>query len=530
MTSKALKPNTYLLLVTSKALKPNTYLLLVTSEALKPNTYLLLVTSEALKPNAYLVSVASGAVGGSCGPVGAAREHHGRTAGLVYLRFPARGPTCQCRPAVRSLPSRQRGGYLTLGGGATPAAPAKATSAVTAPPSTGAATLDPHAARGALVQLGAEREATRPLSPQAALHADTPLPPGRGRVEPVVVPRAVDAAQAPGVTAADLPRLRARLAAGDRAGMYLELYQQTGQEIWLMHAQITSYSGVFGGAAITANFLAKGNNPEKYHVALDTFSRQIAASMVDVVEEHVAAGGDGKVDVAELRKRGDWGVWDKKGMGSEFPGNGLFVEFWHHGLEGVPHVLSHGTAYGLEAIMKGADHGKRPAEFRGNPRYDVRESEDARFVTVTDKKSGKTEAFFDRQAKVVGTFGQIADEALTPHDLVFHTRAALWEYMQANQDAEQPFDARPGHTQALATPSVPAFGADHGLLERRLFRDPSDGRWYGGREREPVTEGAVIESADRMRHQALSARRALGLPDEPPLPGRYLASALYTKL
>jgi hypothetical protein len=65
------------------------------------------------------------------------------------------------------------------------------------------------------VQLGAERETKRPLSPHAALHADTPLPPGRGRVQPVVVPRAVDAAQAPGVTAADLPRLRARLAAGE---------------------------------------------------------------------------------------------------------------------------------------------------------------------------------------------------------------------------------------------------------------------------------------------------------------------------
>jgi len=131
---------------------------------------------------------------------------------------------------------------------------------------------------------------------------------------------------------------------------------------------------------------------------------------------------------------------------------------------------------------------------------------------------------------VVGTFGQIADEALTPHDLVFHTRAALWEYMQANQDAEQPFDARPGHTQALATPSVPAFGADHGLLERRLFRDPSDGLWYGGRERAPMTEAPVLESLGKMRNQALTVRRALGLSDEPPLPGRYLASALFTKL
>ena len=382
----------------------------------------------------------------------------------------------------------------------------------------------------ALSLLGADPTTTSAPSARTRLHAEAPLPPGRGRVQPVIVEGAVSPDAAPGVTAPDLARLRGRLVAGDRAGVYLELYRLTGQEIWLMHAQITSYTGVFGGAAITANFLAKTGNPDKYHVALDTFSRQIAASMLDVVERDVAAGGQGKVEVATLRKEGDWGVWDAKGMGGQFPGNGLFVELWHHGLDGLPHVFSQGTLYGLEAIIKGAGHGKRPSEFKDHPRYDVQDSKDARFVTVIDKKTGKVEAFFDKQAAVVGTFGQIADQPLSPADQAWHTRAALWEYMQANQDAERTLDPRLlGAGPVIPQPSLPGFAADHGLLDRQLFRNPSDGVWYHGGTGAPVEEAPVLERLRTLRAEALAERRARGLPDEPALPDRYRAAALFDR-
>lgn len=145
--------------------------------------------------------------------------------------------------------------------------------------------------------------------------------PGEGTAKPDGKQSPKDA---PGVTKADIQPLRDRLAAGDRAGMYLSLYEKTGNDLYLMHAQITTFSGVYGGAAVTGNYLAKTSNKGTYQDSLDVFSREIASSIIDTVENDVRAGGDGKVANKEVRQ-GDWRVWDGKGMGTSFPGNVLFA-------------------------------------------------------------------------------------------------------------------------------------------------------------------------------------------------------------
>src|SRR5687768_2978696 len=81
---------------------------------------------------------------------------------------------------------------------------------------------------------------------------------------PAVIKRVVDPASAPGVTRSDLARLHERLAIDDRAGVCLDLYRLTGQELWLMDAQLTSYSGPWGGGMLLANAAIKRAQRERF--------------------------------------------------------------------------------------------------------------------------------------------------------------------------------------------------------------------------------------------------------------------------
>ncbi|MFO0727539.1 MAG: hypothetical protein U1E65_27425 [Myxococcota bacterium] len=417
---------------------------------------------------------------------------------------------------------------------ATQQADAPQVSAAETPPPPPLTSIEPPPAKllGVVRKLPEVATQTAPSSLVERLDSDVPLPPRKGRVTPVVLEGVVDPKSTGPLTHADIARLRERLDAGDRAGMYLELYQRTGQDIWLMHAQITSYSGVFGGTALTANYLAKMSHPGTYHVALDTFSRQIAASMLKVIERNLDAGGDGKVSVGELRTEGDLGVWKSKGMGDAFPGNGLFFQVQYHGLSGLPQFFTKGTAFGAEAILRAAQNGKRPSEFRNHRRYDLRESTDKRFVTVLDKKTGKVEAFFDKKALVAGVFSQIEDQPLTPGERRFHERAALWEMMQANQDHEQPFhQAMAAQGKSFPTPNLLSGGDDsEGLFARRIFYSSGVGRWFADGEPLALSDPGLVQACDQLRKHAMAERKALGLPEETQMPQRYMEAALFRRL
>ncbi|MGH1341511.1 MAG: hypothetical protein ACRBN8_08170 [Nannocystales bacterium] len=347
---------------------------------------------------------------------------------------------------------------------------------------------------------------------------------------PVVVEHARTPETAPGVTKNDLPILQARLARGDRAGVYVDLYNLTGDDIWLMHAQITSYSGLFGGAALSANFLAKLANPRKYNVALDVFSREILESMLRVVKRDVESGGTGRPSVDTLRTDGDRGVWKSKGMGDHFPGNILFMEVHEHGLSGLGTFLSKGTLHGLEAGLDGAKNGKRPSEFRTGP-YRTHESRDRRFITVTDNRTQKMEVFFDKEASGgLGVVGQIDDEPLSREEYRWHERTALWEFLQANQDSEQTMDRRvlfEGGKGSLPNPNIPGLFEDQEILDRMMFRSPTDGNWYNEDLNGRVRDGRLLGFLEARREEALDFRRKRGLSLEPQIPGRYTSAKLW---
>lgn len=62
------------------------------------------------------------------------------------------------------------------------------------------------------------------------------------------------------ITIEDVNVMQDLLDSGDRGGAYLYYYQLTGSEQALIQAQITTYSGTFGGAALYGNYLVYCNN------------------------------------------------------------------------------------------------------------------------------------------------------------------------------------------------------------------------------------------------------------------------------
>src|SRR5262245_61762477 len=62
----------------------------------------------------------------------------------------------------------------------------------------------------------------------------------------------------------------------------------------LIQAQITTYSGEYGAAALLGNYAARvAAGPGLYNITLDYFSYAIATRMLDAIEVNVRAGGNG---------------------------------------------------------------------------------------------------------------------------------------------------------------------------------------------------------------------------------------------
>ena len=124
-------------------------------------------------------------------------------------------------------------------------------------------------------------------------------------------------AEPTGLIYAVVDRAEARLESGDRAGAYFELFNATGNQLYLMQAQTTTYSGANGGLALGVNQAAKENNPDLYQVSLDEFSHNIDATLVANARQWL--DGDSDLDPAssEAVLFIDTLVWANNGMQPE---------------------------------------------------------------------------------------------------------------------------------------------------------------------------------------------------------------------
>lgn len=110
------------------------------------------------------------------------------------------------------------------------------------------------------------------------------------------------------ITQQNVDQIQYILDSGNRAGAYLYYYEliktYDADAAWqiLIQAQITSYSGFFGGAALIGNALAKHSNPTLYNLSLDEFSRQIVQGLVDNIQEELDLGGDGVLSRTQIQE------------------------------------------------------------------------------------------------------------------------------------------------------------------------------------------------------------------------------------
>jgi Ca2+-binding RTX toxin-like protein len=130
------------------------------------------------------------------------------------------------------------------------------------------------------------------------------------------------------ITQTDIIAMNALLKKGDRGGAYLYYYNliknvdRDAVSQILIQAQITTYSGFFGGAAMIGNAIAKNSNPDKYPAeGLDKFSADIVQGLIDAIATEVNANQDGVLTKEQIQLV-DRGVWENKyKMGDYFPGN-----------------------------------------------------------------------------------------------------------------------------------------------------------------------------------------------------------------
>jgi hypothetical protein len=330
---------------------------------------------------------------------------------------------------------------------------------------------------------------------------------------PVRVTGVVNPESPPGVTIEDVEKVRTLFAAGNRGAVYMMLYNLTGQEYWLLDAQITTYSGIFGGGALRSNYLIKTEHQSTYQSTLDVFSRDIMKRMINLVEESVKQGKKGYVKPSRFLLEGDGPVWQMNGLADQFPGHALFFEIGTYGPENFPRVFAPGTMYTYRAVSETPfTYGKRPAEFAANQDFETYTSSDNRFITVTHKKTCKVEVFFDTKAKAVVKSQQrnVAPVLWGPE---WHDRLTMWEFMQGNQPDYNPQNI------FVWNGNKPVGNPNRvGTYSRNL----SNGNWYNGEETVKVMDANILKDLERQRLEIIAVRKGHHLPDEPPIPERYL--------
>ncbi|WP_413560587.1 hypothetical protein [Bdellovibrio sp. HCB209] len=330
---------------------------------------------------------------------------------------------------------------------------------------------------------------------------------------PNYIAHAVSSERAPGVNQSDIKTLRSFLKNNDRAGMYLMLYRLTGEEFWLMDAQITTFSGIWGGTALETNYQIKLRNQDKYDDSIDKFSLKIATNMLKWVEKSVADGERGIVDIGVLLMKGDGEVWKSKGLLNEYPGRVLFFNLIQYQVTDFHNTLGLGSLYSAYAVVqRGGQMGKRIADFEGNPNFSILKSKDDRFVTVLDNRTCKVEAFIDNDTRPLGVLKQTLNKALDENDPEYYDRLWLWEFMQGNQDTAEEYNSAVWQNgRPLPNPNI----------KGRYYHNAKTGGWHYANDKEKVASIDVINALNEYRRRTMKFRISKGMPAEPQLPGRY---------
>jgi len=135
------------------------------------------------------------------------------------------------------------------------------------------------------------------------------------------------------LTQADVTELQNYLNNGDRGGFYYAYAQKVGAtnnttfNQVMIQAQITTYGGLWGGAAQLGNNYAQetagldSNGDVLYNIKLDQFSLEIAQRLMDAIYTDVVIKNKSGIFTADEIQELDYSVWLEKGMGDLFPGN-----------------------------------------------------------------------------------------------------------------------------------------------------------------------------------------------------------------
>ena len=192
------------------------------------------------------------------------------------------------------------------------------------------------------------------------------------------------------ITQLDILNMRSLLQKGDRGGAYLYYYNlikdddRDAVSQILIQAQITTYSGFFGGAAMIGNAIAKNSNPDKYpKEGLDKFSSDIVEGLINAIAAEVNAGQDG-VLTREQMQLADRGVWENKyKMGDYFPGN-IQIAAQDPKVIETPGTFSAVLA-GFQLVL-GSQVGNEASKFSGTA-YERIENND--YIAIRERVSGK---------------------------------------------------------------------------------------------------------------------------------------------
>jgi len=353
------------------------------------------------------------------------------------------------------------------------------------------------------------------MSPKLASNDNVAIGGSSTFVDPMWVLNSVDPTSAQGMTKEVLSRAKWSMRQGDRAGAYLALYGATGQEQLLLQAQITTYSGAVGGAALYGNYLAKSVNPELYNLSLDQFSIDILRATINLYAKGLK---DGFVVTADQLQTSDRQVWIDNKMGAYFPGNIQLVDSSLTSSEARGASGSVGTINAGFALLNGAELGKRPAEYAGNANYETRVGK--RFIQVVNRSTGVTEVFWDKKPSLM--FGvprtelQIANIKLNSDSYASNFRAHAYEFLQANQPSVQTYNSRTWLSHK-PLPSPNLYG--------NYFYNKSASQWQSSRDyslggiglfniKQDISPASQIKF-NQYRNEIIQVRQRLGFPAEP---------------
>ncbi|MGK0247956.1 MAG: hypothetical protein ACI910_000684, partial [Oleispira sp.] len=251
------------------------------------------------------------------------------------------------------------------------------------------------------------------------------------------------------ITTAHVDTMQALLNEGNRGGAYMFYYMLTGNTQALVQAQITTYSGFFGGAALYGNYLAKIANPDKYTLSLDQFSIDIVQANIDAIRIDINGGNNGLLSPEDLQVA-DYGVWVDKEMGDYFPGNLLAPG------GSISLLFTAGSANGLVGGRQGVLFGNYLSSFESD-NYLIQGKGDpqSKQIIAYDKLTGQmvgiwakpgthSDSWEDQMANVGISATHDIYTTESPSDYANNGGGILKIYVQADQASHPDYDLKTG--------------------------------------------------------------------------------------